>query len=95
MSLPLVDIGSVVAIVGLAISVITLYFNQRKTRKELELAKEYVQILSRLVDSYRTSATSRQQLEKERLEWDKLKTIGKALGWIIEYSEGEVEDECE
>ncbi|NIO38546.1 hypothetical protein GTO27_12745 [Candidatus Bathyarchaeota archaeon] len=93
MSLPLVDIGSVVAIVGLAISVITLYFNQRKTRKELELAKEYVQILSRLVDSYRTSATSRQQLEKERLEWDKLKTIGKALGWIIEYSEGEVEDE--
>jgi type II secretory pathway pseudopilin PulG len=93
MSLPLTDIGSAIAIVGLAISVITLYFNQRKTKKELELAKEYVHALSRLFESYRESSRSHQQLEKEKLDWDKLKTIGKALGWMIEYSEGEIEDE--
>lgn len=33
MNEPLIDIASVVAIIGLAISVITLFLNQRKTKK--------------------------------------------------------------
>jgi hypothetical protein len=37
---PLIDVGSVIAMVGLAISVITLYLNQRKTKKELKLTKD-------------------------------------------------------
>lgn len=93
MSPSLIDIGSAIAIIGLVISVITLYLNQRKTRKELELAKEYVHVLSSLVESYKKSIVSQQRLGKEKLEWDKLKTIGKALGWMIEYSEGEMEDD--
>lgn len=87
MSLPLIDIGSLIAIVGLVISVITLYFNQRKTKKELDLAKEYVQTLSRLVESYKMSMRTQQELQKEEFNWEKLKSIGKALGWIVEHSE--------
>jgi len=50
---PLIDVGSVIAMVGLAIPVITLYLNQRKTKKELKLTKEYIQILSQLVSPTR------------------------------------------
>jgi len=87
MSEQIIDIASIVAIAGLIVSVITLYLNQRKTKKELELAKEYVHTLSRLVESYRTGMRTNQQLQKEKFEWEKLKTIGKAFGWMIEHSE--------
>jgi len=89
MSIPLIDIGSTVAIMGLVISVLTLYLNQRKTKKEIELAKQYIQILSGLVESYEKRMNSHERLEKDKLEWDKLKTIGKALGWVVDYLEGE------
>ena len=89
MSEPLIDIASVVAIVGLAISVITLYLNQRKTKKDLELAKEYIQLLSKLVESYRKGIESQQQLEKDKFEWRKLETLGKALWGVVKYSEEE------
>jgi len=72
--------------VGLAISVFTLYLNQRRTKKELELAKEYIQILSKLVESYKKGMESQQQLEKEKLQWQKLEGIGKLLGWVVEHA---------
>lgn len=85
MSLPLIDIGSIIAIVGLAITVLKLHLDQRKSKKELELAKEYLTTLTNLVKSM----ASQQQLEKEKFEWNKLVTIGKALGWLYEHSEEE------
>jgi len=89
MSLPLIDIGSLIAVVGLATSVVTLYFNQRKTKKDLELAKEYIHVLSKLVESYRKGIESQQQFEKDKFEWRKLETLGKALWGIVKHSEEE------
>jgi len=90
MSSPLVDIGSIVAIVGLAIAVLKLYLEHRKAKKDLKLAKEYLQILTRLVESYKKGTESRQQLEKQRFEWQKLETTGKALwGLFKHFEEGE------
>jgi len=83
MSELLVDIGSGIAIASLIIAVIKLYLEQRKAKKDLELSKEYLKTLSELVKSLE----SQQQLEKEKLQWDRLKNIGKALGWFFEHSE--------
>lgn len=85
----LIDIGSSVAIIGLIISVITLYLNQRKTKKELGLTKEYIKVLSQLVESYKKGLESQHQLEKQKFQWKQLESIGKALGWIAEHSEEE------
>jgi len=83
----LIDVGSIVAIIGLVISVVTLYLNQRKTRKELELTKEYIKVLSQLVESYKKGLEAQQELENRKLLWQQLKGFGKALGWIVEHSE--------
>lgn len=83
MSESLKDIGSITAIVSLAIAVVKLYLDQRKAKKERQLQKEYLLTLSQLVKSLE----SQQQLEKEKLQWDKLTGIGKTLGWIAEHLE--------
>jgi hypothetical protein len=80
MSESLIDIISGIAIVGLIITVIKLYLEQRKAKKDLELSKEYLKTLSELVKSLE----SQQQLEKEKLQWDRLTGIGKTLGWLYE-----------
>lgn len=80
-----IDIGSLIAIAGLIFAVINLYLEQRKAKKELELSKEYLKTLSDIVKSLQVQ----QQLEKEKLQWDRLRDIGKALGWLIERSEEE------
>lgn len=60
----LMDIGSVIAIISLAVSVFTLYLGYRKTKKDLELAKKYLHTLSELVKTYRMGLKSQQQLRK-------------------------------
>jgi hypothetical protein len=92
MSETLIDIGSVVAIIGLAVSVFALYMNYRKTKKDLELAKKYLHTLSELVKTYRMGLKSQQQLEKEKLQWRRLEGFAKALGWAFEHL-GEEEGE--
>ena len=52
MSLLWLDFGSLLAIVGLAITVVKLYLDQRRTKKEVELSKRGLQILSNLVEVY-------------------------------------------
>lgn len=79
MDLSALDIGSLVAIVGLIVTVLKLYLDQRKARKEIELSKQYIQTLSKLVESYMKSQESQQQLEKQKLDWQKLKDTAKAL----------------
>jgi len=89
MSLPYLDIGSVIALVGLAIAVLKLYLEHRKSKKDLRLAKEYIRILSNLVESYKKDVESKQQLKRQKLEWNKLKTLGKSLWEVFKYSEEE------
>lgn len=75
-----VDVGSIVTIAGLVIAVVELYLNQRKAKKELELSKQYLQNLSKLVESHIKRQESQQQLEKDKFAWKKLKDFAKALG---------------
>jgi len=81
----IVDIGSMVGIVGLIIAFIELYLKQQKTKKEIELSKQYLETLSKIVQSHIKRQESRQQLDRDKFEHEKLKTYGKALGWIWEH----------
>ena len=85
MSELLLDIGSVVTIVGLVLAVLKLYLEQRKANREREFEKEYLRTLSELVKSMQTQ----QQAEKEQFQWNRLRDIGKMFGWIIEHSGAE------
>jgi hypothetical protein len=40
MGLPWLDIGTLIAIAGLAITIVKLYLAQRRTKKEVELSKQ-------------------------------------------------------
>lgn len=84
MSLPLLDIGSVIAIVGLAITVVKLYLEQRKNKKDIELSKQGLKILSRLVEAYQKGQKSQLELEKRKLELETWKAAAKTLGWVWE-----------
>jgi len=78
-------VGMAVPIVSLAIAFLKLYLDQRKVKKELELSKQYLKTLSKLVESHQKS----QQLEKDKFEWQKLKDIAKGLWGFIKESEEE------
>jgi len=87
MSSIILDIGSVVAIVGLAITVVKLYLEQRRARRDIELSKQGLKILSRLVETYQKGQESQLQLQKQKLEFEKFKSAAKAVGWIWERME--------
>lgn len=92
MSLLWLDIGSLIAIVGLAITVVKLYLDRRRTKKEVELSKRGLRILSNLVEAYQkeqASQASQLQLKKEMFELEKWKAAAKAFGWIWERMEEE------
>lgn len=89
MSSILLDIGSVVAIVMLVITVIKLYLEQRKAKKDIELSKQGLRVLSRLVEAYQKGQASQLQLQKEKLELEKWKAAAKAFGWLWERAEEE------
>lgn len=67
-----IDVGSIVGISSLILTVAKLYFEQRKTKKELELSKQYLQNLTQIL-------RGQQDLDKQKLEWQKLTDIGRAL----------------
>lgn len=83
------DFGSLLAIVGLAITVVKLYLDQRRTKKEVELSKRGLQILSNLVEAYQKKQASQLQLKKEMFELEKWKAAAKTLGWIWQRMEEE------
>lgn len=90
MSLLWLDIGSLIAIVGLAITVVKLYLDQRRTKKEVELSKRGLRILSNLAEAYQkeqASQASQLQLKKEMFEFEKWKAATKIFGWIWERME--------
>lgn len=86
MGLFLSDYVSIIMAIGtLAIAVIKLYLNQRKVKKDVELSKQYLETLSKLVQSHIKRKESERQLARDKFEHKKLKTYGKALGWIWEH----------
>jgi len=94
----LLDIGSIATIVGLIIVVIELYLNQGNAKKDIELSKHGLAILSKLIESLKRSQESQAQLQREKLElkkreqeWSKFKDIAKAAGWLFEHLELEEE----
>jgi len=84
-------VGIIVPIVSLAIAVLKLYLNQRKARREIEISKQGIMILSQLVESYEKGQESTQQLEREKFVFEQWKAAAKAIGWIFERLESEEE----
>lgn len=92
MSLSPIEVGSIVTsiatLVGLVIAFAKLYFDQKKSKKEMEQSKQYLQTLSKLVEAHIRGQESHKQLEKQKFEWDKLKDLAKGL-WELAKSEEE------
>jgi len=76
-------VGIIVSVATLAVAVLKLYLDLRKAKQEAELSKRYLQHLTKLIESQ----MSKEQLEREKFEWDRLRDIGKALGWILDRSQ--------
>lgn len=93
--LSLVEIGSIVtsitALVGMIISFVKLYLDQRRTQKEVELTVKYLRELSKFVESNIRKQETQQQIEKEKLEWNKIRDVGKALWELVKYESEEDE----
>lgn len=92
MSLSPAEVGSILTSVATLIGVIIvfakLYLDQRKSKKEIELSKQYLKSLSKLVESHIRSQETQQQIERQKLNWQILKDVGKAL-WEFATSEEE------
>lgn len=90
MALSVLDyLGIIVPIATLTIAVTKLYLQQRKARKEIELSKQGLKVLSRLVEAYQKGQASQLQLQKDIVELEKWKAAAKTLGWIWERVEEE------
>ena len=92
MGLPWLDIGTLIAIAGLAITIVKPYLAQRRTKKEVKLSKQGPKIPPKLVEIYQkeeASQASQLQLKKEMFEFTKWKADAKAFGWIWERMEEE------
>lgn len=89
----LLDYGTIVAIIGLVITVVKLYLDRRRARSDIELSKRGLEILSRLVTAYKRGQESQQALEKEKLDLEKWKALAKAAGWALDRFYFEEEEE--
>ena len=91
MSLSPVEIGSLLANAATVASVVVAFLklrsDQQKSRREIELSKKYLKSLSELVQAHTRSQDSQQELEIERLNWQKLTDLGKALWAVATYEE--------
>ena len=87
MGLSLADYVSIIVTIGtLAGAVLKLYLELRKAQKELELSKQYLKTLSKLVQSHIKRQESQQQFEKDKHEWKKLKDLAKLGKWVWEHA---------
>jgi len=61
-----------------------VFIDQHKVRRETEMSKQGIMILSQLVESYKKGQESAQQLEREKFAFEQWKAAAKAIGWIFE-----------
>ena len=85
------DYGIMVAIASLVVAIIGLYLEHRKDRSDIELSKQGLQVLSKLVESYERGQESQKQLQQERLQFEKWKSLAKAAGWVLDHMESDDE----
>lgn len=92
MSLSPAEIGSILTstatLIGAIIAFAKLYLDQQKSKREIELSKQYLKSLSKLVESHIRNQETQKQTEKQKLNWQILKDVGKAL-WEVATSEEE------
>lgn len=81
-------VTSIATLIGVIIAFTKLYLDQQKSKKDIELSKQYLKSLSKLVESHIRSQETQQQIERENLNWQKLKDIGKALWELAKSEEG-------
>lgn len=90
------------AILSLTVSIVAVVLAYVDMRRRLKQEREFSQEMARLINTLReelqlfrtsTSDTTRQNLlaHKEEQQWNRLKDIGKAIGWILEHAEDEEE----
>jgi len=84
-------VGIAVPIISLTIAVLKLYLDERQARKEIEMSKQGLVVLSQLVKSYEKGRDSALQLEREKLEFERWKAAAKAIGWVFDRLESEEE----
>jgi hypothetical protein len=82
--LSLLDYGTMVAIASLVVAIIGLYLEHRKNRSDIELSKQGLEVLSNLVQSYERGQESQRQLQQEKLQFEKWKSLAKAAGWVLD-----------
>jgi hypothetical protein len=91
LDLSLFDYGTIVAIASLIVAIIGLYLEHRKDRSDIELSKQGLKVLSKLVQSYERGQESQKQLQQERLQFEKWKSLAKAAGWVLDHMESDEE----
>lgn len=85
------DYGTMVAIASLVVAIIGLYLEHRKDRSDIELSKRGLEVLSKLVESYERGQESQRQLQQERLQFEKWKSLAKTAGWVLDHIESDDE----
>jgi len=85
-------VGIIVPIISLAIAVLKLYLDQRKARKEIDISKKGIVILSQFIESYKKGQESAQQLEREKFAFEQWKAAAKTIGWVFERLESAEEE---
>jgi len=85
------DYGTIVAIASLVVAIIGLYLEHRKDRSDIELSKQGLEVLSKLVQSYERGQESQRQSQQEKLQFEKWKSLAKAAGWILDRMESDQE----
>ena len=88
---------------GLSISIIAVVISYIDMRRRLKQEREFSQLMANLINTLREelrlfrkkSTTSddieRQELltKREKQQWNRMKDIAKAIGWILEHAEDE------
>jgi hypothetical protein len=84
-----------VAIASLVVAIVELHLRHRKDRSDIELNKRGLEVLSKLVESYERGQESQKQLQQEKLQFEKWKSLAKAAGWILDRIESDEESDEE
>jgi hypothetical protein len=93
------DLPFILTISVSIIAVVLAYFDmRRRLKQEREFSQEMAKLINTLREElqlFRTSAsdTTRQNLlaQREEQQWNRLKDVGKAIGWILEHAEDDEE----
>ena len=87
----------------IAVSIIAVILTYIDMRRRLKQEREFSQSMAKLIDTLReelklfrnpSQDTARQNLlaQREEQQWNRLKDVGKAIGWLFEQAEDDEQD---